>query len=81
MRVIVCFPVGGGWGTQKLTAAEQEKEFARLMLSNKKRHLYDKMQHGIKKHTAVADNLRAKRDALAAPAAPPAAGKKRKAAK
>ena len=34
------------------------------MMTNKKRHLYDKMQFGINKKNAVADTLRAKRAAL-----------------
>lgn len=50
--------------TQKLTAAEQEKEFAKVMLSNKKRHLYEKMQYGIRQKSDVAQTLAKKRELL-----------------
>jgi hypothetical protein len=58
---------------QKMTTAEQEKEFAKVMLSNKKRHLYEKMQYGINKKSAVAETLERKRELLEQKAAATAA--------
>ena len=49
-------------------AAGEEKALAMLMMSRKKRRLYDRMQYGIEKKKVAADVLRAKRDALDAAA-------------
>eukprot|EP00325_Prymnesiales_sp_UTEX-LB-985_P007711 CAMPEP_0174711800 /NCGR_PEP_ID=MMETSP1094-20130205/13007_1 /TAXON_ID=156173 /ORGANISM="Chrysochromulina brevifilum, Strain UTEX LB 985" /LENGTH=724 /DNA_ID=CAMNT_0015910789 /DNA_START=66 /DNA_END=2245 /DNA_ORIENTATION=+ len=43
---------------------EEHKELAIMMMSRKKRKLYDCMQHGIKKKADQAEVLRAKREAL-----------------
>ena len=56
--------------------AEEEKELAKLMMSNKKRKLYERMQYGINKKSAAADVLRQKRVAI--DAASSKAPKKRK---
>jgi hypothetical protein len=47
---------------QKMTAADQEKEFAKVMLSNKKRRLYEKMQYGIKQKSDAVQTLERKRE-------------------
>jgi len=48
-----------------------------MMMSRKKRRLYDRMQHGIQKKAVAADALRAKRASLeaAAASAKPPSGK------
>ncbi|EOD20301.1 hypothetical protein EMIHUDRAFT_242189 [Emiliania huxleyi CCMP1516] len=52
-------------------------ELAKMMMSRKKRRLYDRMQHGIQKKAVAADALRAKRASLeaAAASAKPPSGK------
>eukprot|EP00316_Scyphosphaera_apsteinii_P019867 CAMPEP_0119336936 /NCGR_PEP_ID=MMETSP1333-20130426/92938_1 /TAXON_ID=418940 /ORGANISM="Scyphosphaera apsteinii, Strain RCC1455" /LENGTH=665 /DNA_ID=CAMNT_0007347873 /DNA_START=90 /DNA_END=2087 /DNA_ORIENTATION=+ len=42
----------------------EEKELAKMMMSRKKRRLYDRMQHGIQRKEAAAEVLRKKRVAL-----------------
>ena len=48
--------------------ANEEKELAKMMMSRKKRRLYDRMQYGIERKAAAADVLREKRAAIDAAA-------------
>ena len=54
--------------TDEQRAANEEKELAKMMMSRKKRRLYDRMQYGIERKAAAADVLREKRAAIDAAA-------------
>jgi len=48
--------------------ADEERRLAIIMMSKKKRKLYERMQYGIQKKAAAASRLRTKRAALDAEA-------------
>ena len=54
----------------------EDKALAMLMMSRKKRRLYDRMQHGINKKAEAEAKLQAKREAI--DAAKAGKGKKKK---
>ena len=56
--------VGKKTDTRANKRESEEKELAKMMMSRKKRRLYDRMQYGIQKKAAAADALAAKRAAL-----------------
>lgn len=58
----------------KQTKEQEEIERQKMMMSNKKRKLYEKMQHGNQKRDVEAEKLRAKRRKLERTAAAAAAG-------
>lgn len=58
-------PVASGGDSGK----SEDKELAMMMMSRKKRRLYDRMQYGIAKKQAAEDKLQEKRDAIDAEAA------------
>lgn len=55
---------GGKVMTREEKEAIEKKELAKVMMSKKERHLYDRMQYGIKKKQDEVQNLKRKRTAI-----------------